>query len=162
MTDPPSKREVPGLYFKKSNRSFYSIPQQGKEQYWGRDKIRAIDNFRRATTPRGIERISDDWAYGDWVEAGVPEEIIDDIPELLAMAERGQFEVSRECVEQNFQKSPFAHFMKNQERSRRGLPPLEPLESEDGKPTSKKRLSKKIPHYSTLCYAEKRLLKKGS
>ncbi len=35
VTDPRSKQEVPGLYFKRSNRSFYSIPQTGKEQYWG-------------------------------------------------------------------------------------------------------------------------------
>lgn len=57
------------------------------------------------------------------------------------MAKKGKFTVRREWVEQNFQKHPLAHFMKNQERSRQGLPDLEPLESEDGKPTSKKRLA---------------------
>ena len=74
VTDPRSKQEVPGLYFKKSNRSFYSIPQAGKEQYWGRSKLQAIDDFRRATAPRVTERIPDDWAHSDWVKAGVSQE----------------------------------------------------------------------------------------
>ena len=141
VTDPRSKQEVPGLYFKKSNRSFYSIPQAGKEQYWGRSKLQAIDDFRHATVPRVIERIPDDWAYSDLLEAGVPEEVIDGSPELIAMAKKGQFTVRREWVDQHFQKHPLAHFVKNQERSRQGLPDLEPLESEDGAPTSRKRLA---------------------
>ena len=141
MTDPRSKQEVPGLYFKRSNRSFYSIPQTGKEQYWGRSKLQAIDDFRHAAAPRVIERIPNDWAYSDLREAGVPEEVIDGSPELIAMAKKGKFTVRREWVDQHFQKHPLAHFVKNQERSRKGLPDLEPLESQEGTATYKKRLA---------------------
>ena len=141
MRAPRSQKELPGQYFKKSSRSFYSILQPGKEQYWRRVKLSAIDSLRRAAAPRIIERISDDCAYGDLAEAGVPEEIIDDHPELITMAKRGRFDISREWVEQNFQERPLAHLVKNQERSGGGLPPLEPLESEDRTPPSRKRLA---------------------
>ncbi len=49
-----ARAESPRL-LEKSNRSFYSIPGQGKQQYWGRDKLKAIDNFRGATTPHRFD-----------------------------------------------------------------------------------------------------------
>jgi len=55
-----------------------------------------------------MERIRDDWVDRNLLEAGVPEEIIDDSPELIALAKKGLFTVRSEWVEHHFQKHPLA------------------------------------------------------
>jgi len=133
-------------YHKAKRQHFATLPVNGRAEYfYGDTEPEVLEKYnRRLAELQNVTRgMSDDEAESELLAAGVPEDVIEENPELLRIAKRGVFVLNSKWLDEH-PDSPLARLRENKRREKRGLLPLPltPGESVDDRPaTSRRRLS---------------------
>lgn len=136
-------QEIDGLSYNESNRYYYSLDETGGRVFQGRDLNEAIQRYRATVNPRPFLPISDEEALAELLSMGIPEEVVQENPDLLSRVKKRTLAPNPEFMA-GHPEWPLTRANVNATRKRQGLPPLPLTDKPPAQPAApappKKRL----------------------